>query len=136
MINIDDIAPAFAFLLHKGFIPGPAVDRPLEFGNAQVELNGQAFSLRFTRERGQIFVDIGTTSSGWYKLEYVLEFVDRSVKQSEFGQPPDASIMSDLLQRNWDGVTKVFNDEPAMRRLQEFCRQRSAALLSALFPKR
>jgi hypothetical protein len=136
MIDIADIAPTFAFVLHKGFVPGPAIDRPLEFGNAEVELNGQPFSLRLTRERGQILADIGTTSSGWYKLEYVLEFVDRSVTQIQFGEPPDAAIMSDLLQRNWDEVAKVFVDELAMRRLHEFARQRSAALLGAIFPKR
>lgn len=136
MINIVEIAPAFAFVLQKGFIPGPAVDRPLEFGNAEVELNGQPFSLRLTRERGQVLVDIGTTSSGWHKLEYVLEFVDRSVKQSQFGAPPDAAMMGDLLQRNWDEVAKVFSDELAMRRLREFSRQRAAALLGAMFPKR
>lgn len=135
MINIADIAPAFAFVLHKGFVPGPAIDRPLEFGNAEVELNGEPFSLRFTRERGQILVDIGAKSSGWYKLEYVLEFVDRGVKQSQLGEPPDAAIMSDLLQRNWDEVARVLNDELAMRRLREFSRQRSAALLGAIFPK-
>ncbi len=136
MINIDDIAPAFAFVLQKGFVMGSAIDRPLEFGNAEVELSGQPFSLRLTRERGQVLADIGTTSSGWYKLEYVLEFVDPSVEQSQLGKPPDAAIMSDLLQRDWDEVAKLFNDELALRRLQEFARQRSAALLSSIFPKR
>jgi hypothetical protein len=131
-----DIAPAFAFVLQKGFAPGLAIDRPLEFGNAEVELNGQPFSLRLTRERGQVLADIGTTSSGWYKLEYVLEFVDPSVEQSQLGEPPDAAIMSDLLQRDWDEVAKLFNDELALRRFQEFARQRSAALLSSIFPKR
>lgn len=136
MIDIADIAPYFAFVLNKGLVPDQANHRPQEFGNASIELNGLPFSLRIQRERGAILVDIGTRSSGWYKLEYVLEFVDATVTQSQLGEPPDAVVMGRLLQRDWDEVAKVFNDELAIRRLQGFARQRSVALLSAIFPKR
>jgi hypothetical protein len=134
MINIADIAPAFAFLLRKGFVPGPAIDRPLEFGNAEVVLVGQRFSLRFERDRAQVFVDVGDNASAWYKLEYVLEFVDQAITQDKLGEPPQPVLMAELLDQNWDKVEALFRDPRAVTRLREFSQRRSAALLSRIFP--
>lgn len=135
MIDLADIAPVFVFVIGKGLVPTASDHRPQEFGNAALEMKGAPFSLRFSRDRGQVFVDVGSSSAGWHKLEYVLEFVDNSVTQHQLGDPPDPTAMATLLQLNWDRVVSLFGDQQSILRLQTFAKQKSAALLGRLFRK-
>lgn len=135
MIELADIAPAFSFVVGKGLVPGASDYRPQEFGNAALVMVGALFSLRFKRDRGQVFVDAGSSASGWHKLEYVLEFVDSSVTQQQLGEPPDPAAMADLLQLNWDRVSSVFGDQQKNLQLQTFAQQKSAVLLGRFFRK-
>lgn len=135
MDNLADIAPAFSFVTGRGLVPSIGDYRPQEFGNASLVLVGAPFSLRFERDRGQVFVDAGSSAAGWHKLEYVLEFVDNSVVQQRLGEPPDLAVMANLLQLNWDRVLSLFGDEQRISQLHIFAKQRSAALLGRLFRK-
>ncbi len=105
------------------------------FGNAALEMVGVPFSLRFERDRGQVFVDAGSNAAGWHKLEHVLEFVDNSVTQQQLGEPPNPVAMANLLQLNWDKVVGLFGDQQRTLQLQAFAKQKSAVLLSRLFRK-
>lgn len=134
MTELADIAPAFLFVGDKGFEPGASDYRPQEFGNAALVMVGAPFSLRFERDRGQIFVDAGSTA-GWHKLEYVLEFVDKSVTQQQLGEPPDPAAMAHLLQLNWYKVVSLFSDQQKTSQLEVFAKQKSEALLGQLFRK-
>jgi hypothetical protein len=96
---------------------------------------GAPFSLRFERDRGQVFVDVGSSVAGWQKLEYVLEFVDSSVTQEGLAEAPDPAAMAGLLQARWDEVTSLFNDQQRISQLQAFAKQKSVALLGKLFHK-
>jgi len=136
MIDLNDIAPAFLFVIGKGFMPGTSVYKPQEFGNASLVMTGVPFSLRLERDRGQVFVDVGSDASGWYKLEYVLEFVDRSITQQQLGEPPSPGLLADLLQARWDKVVILFGDHQRILELQTFAKQKSAALLNKIFGKR
>jgi hypothetical protein len=98
-------------------------------------MTGIPFSLRFERDRGQVFVDVGGDESGWYKLEYVLEFVDSAVTQQQLGEPPSPTLMADLLQGRWDKVVDLFSDQQRILQLQVFAKQKSAALLDRIFGK-
>lgn len=135
MLDLADIAPAFSFVMGKGLVPSAGDYRPQEFGNAALVMVGAPFSLRFERDRGQVFVDAGSSAAGWHKLEYVLEFVDSSVTQQQLGEPPDPAAMAGLLQLNWDKVVGVFGDQQKTSQLQAFAKQQSAALLGRLFRK-
>lgn len=133
MVDLADLAPAFTFVIGKDFETSVSDYRPQEFGNATLEMAGAQFSLRFERDRGQIFVDAGNKAVGWYKLEYVLEFVDNSLTQQQLGEPPELVVIADLLQMNWDKVANLFDDEQRISQLQEFSKQKSATLLGRLF---
>lgn len=135
MTDLADIAPAFFFVGDKDFEPSASDYRPQEFGNAALVMVGAPFSLRFERDRGQVFVDAGSNAAGWHKLEYVLEFVDKSVTQQQLGEPPDPAAMANLLQLNWDKVVSLFSDQQKTSQLQVFAKQKSAALLGRLFRK-
>lgn len=133
MIDLDDIAPAFSFVVEKGLVPSSSDYKPQEFGNAVLVMVGEPFSLRFERDRGQLFVDAGSGPAGWHKLEYLLEFVDDSVTQQKLGEPPAPVAMARLLQLNWDKVSGVFGDRQETLRLQAFAKMKSASLLAKLF---
>src|SRR5262245_43123459 len=135
MIGLIDIAPAFIFLTDKGFIPGADNYNPQEFGNASLIIIGVPFSIRFQRDRGQVFVDAGNEAIGWYKLEYVLEFVDNSITQKQFDEPPDLTLMANLLQKHWDQVVKLFNNQQQVLQLQVFTKQQTVDFLKKVFDK-
>ena len=135
MINLADIAPDFSFIVSKGLVPSVGNYNPPEFGNAELVMMGAPFSLRFERDRGQVFVDVGSSVAGWQKLEYVLEFVDSSVTQEGLGEAPDSAAMAGLLQARWDEVTSLFNDQQRISQLQAFAKQKSVALLGKLLQK-
>lgn len=135
MINLADIAPTFWFVLGKGLEPGQSDYKPHEFGNAVFEMVGKPFSLRFERDRGQVFVDVGSTVSGWYKLEYVLEFLDKAVSEQQLGAPPNPAVMAGLLQLNWEKVVGLFDDQDRTLQLEIFTKQKSEVLLSKFFRK-
>jgi hypothetical protein len=133
MIDLTNIAPAFSFVIDMGLVTGASNCKPQEFGNAALVMEGIPFSLRFERDRGQVFVDAGGDATGWYKLEYVLEFVNSSVTQQQLGEPPDIAVMADLLQLNWAKVVHLFGDQQKILQLQAFAKQKSAALLDRIF---
>jgi len=135
MIDLADIAPAFAFIVGKGFMPGVSECDQHAFGDAFLVMSGTPFSLRSVRDRGQVLVDVGNDATGWQSLGYVLEFVDNSITQQQLGEPPDPTIMATLLQAHWDKVASLFNDQQKTSQLQAFAKQRSAALLSKIFRK-
>ena len=135
MIDLTDVAPAFSFVVSKGLLQIAGEVNPREFGNADLVMAGAPFSLRFERDRGQVFVDVGSTAVGWHKLEYVLEFVDNSVTQQQLGEPPDPATLASLLQLHWDDVASLFSDKQRVLQLQAFITQESAALLSKIFRK-
>ncbi|NJA08192.1 hypothetical protein HC024_21010 [Methylococcaceae bacterium WWC4] len=133
MTNLIDIAPAFAFILDKGFVPGESEYKPQEFGNAVLVMTGTQFSLRFERDRGQVFIDVGNNIFGWYKLEYVLEFLDCINTQSQLGAPPEPRLLASLLQQLWEKVIALFSTPEEISQLQIFSKQKSTALLDKIF---
>lgn len=135
MIDLIDIAPSFSFVVGKGFELSANTYKPEEFGNATLLMTGLPFSLRFDRDRGQVFVDIGSDALGWYKLEYVLEFVNSSVTQQQLGEPPEPSILASLLHGGWDKVVDLFNNYQKMLKFKAFSEQKSTDFLSTLFGK-
>jgi hypothetical protein len=133
MIDLADIAPAFSFVVSKGLVPSASEHRAKEFGNAVLVMVGPPFSLRFERDRGQVFVDVGSNDATWYKLEYALEFLDRSITQPQLGEPPDPAVLAKLLQDRWDGVAHLFSDPQRASQLKAFAKQKSATLINNIF---
>ena len=135
MINLADIAPAFLFVVTKGLVPSAGVYKPQEFGNASLLMKGVPFSLRFERDRGQVFVDIGGNADEWNKLEYALEFVDRTLTQQQLGEPPGLTTLANLLQTHWNEIADLFEDPQKANQFQAFAQQKTAVLLNAIFRK-
>jgi hypothetical protein len=133
MIQLAELAPAYSFIFGNGLVPSASDYRPQQFGNAGLVMVGAPFSLRFERDRGQLFVDAGSNAAGWHKLEDVLEFVDNTVTPQQLGEPPDPELMARLLQTNWVSVASLFSDQQKIAGLQAFTKQRSAALLARIF---
>lgn len=133
MTTLVQIAPDFAFLAEMGF---PAMERrqdPGAFGNAHLLLEGPHFSIRFDRDRGQVFVDVGGGLQGWYKLEDVLQFLDDAY---EFGDPPDTRKMALALQALWGKVLALFGDSGQLNALRAFSKKKSEQVLSHIFRTR
>lgn len=135
MIELMNIAGSFSFTLNKGFSMGRIAYSPEEFGNADLTIAGEAFSIRLERDRGQTFANIGNKFLGWYKLEYVLEFSDSSITQQQLGAPPDVTLLADLLQNRWDKVVELFNDPKKVLRLHTFTEQKTADFVRGIFGK-
>jgi hypothetical protein len=131
-INLVDIAPDFVFIQRKGFVEMSSRHDPQSFGNATLIEAGSFFSLQFTRDRGQVFVDIGSDSFGWHKLEYVLEFVDNSIMQQKLGEPPDPLILAKLLKEHWNKVVQLFSDPQKLVAFKDFAAYKSEVFLKEL----
>ncbi len=136
MINLSDIAPAFSFVASKGLVPSAGIYKSQEFGNATLVMKGVPISLRFYRDRSQVFVDVGGDVDEWYKLEYVLEFVDSTITQQQLGEPPSSVIMADLLQDRWDKVEDLFRSQQRVLQLQTFAKKKSSDFLDEIFGKK
>jgi hypothetical protein len=133
MIGLAEIAPTFEFVVGKGLVPSHSSYEPTAFGDAAIEMVGTPFSLRFARDRGQVFVDIGGETVGWYKLEHALAFVNDSTAKRQLGDPPQAALLAQLLTCDWDKLMDLFTDGDRIEQLREFCKERSDNLLRRLF---
>lgn len=135
MIDLDSIAPAFSFVSDKGFAPNLIDYKPQEFGNAVLIMKGTVFSLRFIRDRGQIFVDAGNNVAGWYKLEHLLEFVNDSRSIQQHDESHDLTKMAIPLQMQWENVVSVFNNQNKILQFKIFSEQKSTAWLRKMLDK-
>jgi hypothetical protein len=134
MKNLYDIAPEFSFVIDKGFTLESIEYKPEEFGNASLVMLGVPFSIRFERDRGQIFIDIGNDAIGWHKLEYVLEFCDNSVA-SHVGKPPEPKVLASLLLECWEKVIDLFSNRQKIFEFQAFAKGKSDDLINTIFGK-
>jgi hypothetical protein len=135
-MHLADVAPDFVFVSHRSFAERVVFYSPEKFGDAEVILAGPSFSLRIKRDRGQVFVDAGTAEGVWFKLEYVLEFVDAALTQDRFGAPPQPAVLAQELERHFAAVEALFADATALPRLEQFCKAKSAALIASIFGRR
>lgn len=133
MPTLVEIAPTFSFILARGWTATTVDYRPEEFGNAVIIASGEPFSLKFERDRSQLFVEIGNEASGWFKLEYVVEFLDSSINQQMLGKPPETPILASLLEKHFEQVVKLFRDPDKVRELRIFCVEKSRILLGSIF---
>ncbi len=133
MISLIDIAPAFSFVLEKGLVQSSATYDPKAFGNFYLVLNGKVFSLRIEQDRGQVFIDIHNDLIGWCKLEYIIEFIDSSLREENLGAPPNPTRLANLLKENWAEIEMVFNDKKRIQALKNFIQKKTDNLLKKIF---
>jgi hypothetical protein len=135
MIELSDIAPSFSFIQHEGFVKALDHFRPEEFGNADLVMAGSKFSLKFERDRGQVFVDIGNSDIGWEKLEYALVFIDDSVTEEQLGAPPEVTRLAELAKSHWREIVQLYGDSANLSAFRDFCKMQSSAFISGIFSK-
>lgn len=135
MIELSDIAPSFFFLQHEGFVKASDHYKPEEFGNADLVMAGPKFSLKFERDRGQVFVDIGNSDIGWEKLEYALVFVDDGITEEQFGEPPEVTQLANLAKSHWKEIVQLYDDSVNLSAFSDFCKKQSSTFISGIFSK-
>jgi hypothetical protein len=133
VLTLDNIASSFLFLKKKNFIETNGSYSSKDFGNALIIMRGDSFSLRFERDRGQIMIDIGGNQIGWFKLEYALEFIDRSINQEDFGEPPSVPRLADLLQKHWLSMEELLGNKNKIDELKEFTSLKTETLIKKIF---
>jgi hypothetical protein len=135
MIELSDVAPSFSFIQHEGFVRASGQFRPEEFGNADLVMAGPNFSVKFERDRGQVFVDIGNSEIGWEKLEYALVFVDDGITEEQLGAPPEVTRLADLAKSHWREIVQLYGDSATLSAFRAFCKMRSSDFISRIFSK-
>lgn len=135
MIELSEIAPSFSFIQLEGFVKAAERYKPEAFGNADLVMAGPKFSLKFERDRGQIFVDIGSSDTGWEKLEYALLFINQDITEQQLGAPPDVVVLADLAKSHWREIGQLFDDSSNLMAFSIFCKMRSDAFLSGIFSR-
>ncbi len=129
---LEEVKPLFSFLFENhGFSLLEAYDSP-SFGDSLVVLTSIDFRIRFIRDKGQIFIDIGPTSKTdkWYDLDLVKTIVDGNLGE----QAPELEDFAVFLENNYITVKGLLVDEKfeemerAIKQLQDFRAQQ-------LFPK-
>ncbi len=134
-ISLNDIAPSFLFLMDKNFEQISCNYDPESFGNALLIVRGANFSLKFTRDRSDLTVDIGDSLKGWFKLEDVLEFIDPSIQENNLEKSFDILELSFFLKKNWKEVEKIFLDPQKISQIQQFSSKKTSNFLKLIFGK-
>jgi hypothetical protein len=133
MIELEDIAPGFAFVRDEGLVPAEGELDTQAFGNAFLAMRGPAFSLRFVRDRGQLFVDVARDATRWHGLEAALAFVDATLSPEEFGRPPDPWALAQALRQRWAQVAALFADAQRLAEFEDEARVRAEQVRRRIF---
>jgi len=135
LIELSDFAPSFLFLCEQGFAKESGSYLAGRTDSGHLIMSSQKFSMKFTLDRNQVFVDIGSENIGWEKLELALMYVDKSILEKELGAPPKLDLLADLLRANWNEITSIYNNRSKVGKLRNFCKAKSRSFNSGLFPK-
>ena len=110
-----DALTAFAFVAMP---PGPRISDssydPDSFGNAVIELDGDAVRIRVTRDRGQLLVDLAPPASGeWFDEEVVLQLVDAGDVAGDLaaGEWRALAPSADAIRRHFPAIVERFGHE-------------------------
>ncbi len=134
MTTLMDIAPEFSFVLDRGMRHIAGRYDPETFGNAEVILEGAVFSLRFFRDRGETFVEIGDQVSGWNDLDCVLDFLDQLREASPSVEERNMEASAKQLEAHWSELLMLLADPDRRRQLGEFCKSKAAERIRSIFP--
>ena len=131
---INQIRQHFADILDaNGFSKTSERVVPGYFGDCVIEFGSNTLRLRFAKSRGEPIVEVAAiTSSEWYDLQLVLEFV-----KGESGSGPIADLhgLSDGLRTYLREVERTFASTLRVNDLRQFERARSKQVLREVFPK-
>ncbi len=102
--------------------------RPESFGNSVVTLESNALRVRFVRDRGQVWVDVGPVDNGskWWHLTFVLEAIRGTVPAVRF-EVNEAAL---LLRDNYLEVVEALG--PNLQATKAELHRREAERLRAL----
>lgn len=133
-VDLSQITPDFKSVLDKnGFQQAEFTYNLGEFGNVSITMKSLDFSLRFYTDRGDIFVDIGDEAIGWYKLEYVLEFLDTEINDKYLSSPPDIKKMANAFNKNYSKIKDLFSLDFLNSGFVEFQNDKSVELIRSIF---
>jgi hypothetical protein len=133
MISINIIAPDFHFLEKKGFFSISSDYEKNSFGNVVLILKGPVLLFKVTRDRGQLFFDLGVNFNEWYRLECVIEYIDSSVTQRQLGEPPSSKKLAIHFERLIDDISNLFMDNQRLFALRRLEKEKSNLLINRLF---
>jgi hypothetical protein len=88
---------------------------PEAFGNAFVILQSAHFQVRFVRERGDLFMDVGslTEPARWWSLEWVAQLIGRPFAKTVEGREGAAELirLAHFLKENYVAISQCFSPE-------------------------
>ncbi len=109
---LEEIEPFF-FHLIKAFDFEKEDERsyPASFGNEVLVLKSRDFRVRFVRDRGDIYVDVGPVSepSEWHLLEDVLEFVTKQGIRAKHDAGLGLQELAAALKANYADLQKFLD---------------------------
>lgn len=128
----EEISPFFSDLLNEhGFRVVSETHEPQHFGNGLLILESKDLRLRFVRDRGQVFADVGAsgqTDDDWHQLQRVMEFLNRRDAAADANRAFGLDELSVWLKENYEKVRAVFQQEayPSTRdALKSFAKEKS-----------
>lgn len=141
----EEISPFFSELLDEhGFRMVSESHAPDSFGDGLIVLQTEDVRLRFVRDRGQVFADVGSsgTSSGddWHQLQRVKEFLHRHDSTAAASDARRATGIDELgvwLKANYEQVRTLFRREtyPSTRdALRKFEKEKAEQMFGKFTP--
>ena len=140
----EEIRPFFSALLDEhGFRLVSESYEPASFGNGLIVLQSEDLRLRFVRDRGQVFADVGPsgqTGEHWHQLQRVMEFLQRHDSPADASDARRAASLDELgvwLKENYEGVRSLFREDtyPSARdALRRFEKEKAQQMFGNLAP--
>jgi len=136
----EEVRPFFSYLLDRHrFRKTEGVYDPANFGDALMVIRSNELALRFVRDRGQVFVDIGPGFNGddWHNLQYVLEFLASNGLPASPSSAWDLEKLGSELKAKYEGVRDIFqrgNYSSVKKDLKRFENAKSEEMIRSLLP--
>lgn len=132
------VEPFFSYLLDDPtFLKTEEIYKPEHFGDALLIFQSSELAVRFVRDKGQVFVDIGGVRDGddWHNLQNVLQFLKGDESHSIESAAWDLAEMGSELKANYDKVRELFkadNDTSIRTGLEVFEKRKSQEIIDRL----
>ena len=98
--------------------------RPESFGNSFVTLESDFLRVRFVRDRGQVWADIGSVDAPkkWWHLLFVLEVIRGPVPEPTYELEQAASLLREISPKVVENLGPKLKSHRSRTKAQRVCR--------------
>jgi hypothetical protein len=123
---VTEVENAFARLRSSASFEVISHETSQSFDNAHVELHGGTLRVRFIRERGQVFADIGPAShlGQWHQLDHLLRFLNRTEAAEAWLATGQTSVagLAGLVEEHLAEILPAFEPAAYLRTKQQLAK--------------